>query len=97
MTSELKDLKIFSDKIRIAAMEALEEIGAGHIGGVMSMADLMGVLYGKVMKIDPANPKWEDRDWLVVSKGHCGPAVYAALALKGYFNVEDLKLSLIHI
>ena len=56
MTSELKDLKIFSDKIRIAAMEALEEIGAGHIGGVMSMADLMGVLYGKVMKIDPANP-----------------------------------------
>ena len=91
MTNEIKELKIFSAKIRIAAMEALEEIGAGHIGGVMSMADLMAVLYGKAMKIDPKNPRWEDRDWLVVSKGHCGPAVYAALALKGYFDVKDLK------
>ena len=91
MTNEIKELKTFSAKIRIAAMEALEEIGAGHIGGVMSMADLMAVLYGKAMKIDPKNPRWEDRDWLVVSKGHCGPAVYAALALKGYFDVKDLK------
>ncbi len=91
MSTELKDLSIFSKKIRIAAMEALEKIGAGHIGGVMSMADLMAVLYGEVMKIDPKNPGWEERDWLVVSKGHCGPAVYAALALKGYFDVKDLQ------
>ena len=82
MTNEIKELKIFSAKIRIAAMEALEEIGAGHIGGVMSMADLMAVLYGKAMKIDPKNPRWEDRDWLVVSKGHCGPAVYAVIAIE---------------
>lgn len=91
MSTELKELAIFSKKIRIAAMEALEKIGAGHIGGVMSMADLMAVLYGEVMQIDPKNPDWEERDWLVVSKGHCGPAVYAALALKEYFDVKDLQ------
>lgn len=91
MSTELKELAIFSKKIRIAAMEALEKIGAGHIGGVMSMADLMAVLYGEVMQIDPKNPGWEERDWLVVSKGHCGPAVYAALALKEYFDVKDLQ------
>lgn len=55
MTNEIKELKTFSAKIRIAAMEALEEIGAGHIGG--SMADLMAVLYGKAMKIDPKKSK----------------------------------------
>ena len=88
--TEIKDLQIYSKNIRIAAMKALEKIGAGHIGGVMSMADLMAVLYGKVMRIDPKNPGWADRDWLVVSKGHCGPAVYASLALKGYFDIKDL-------
>lgn len=90
MSTEIKDIKIYSKNIRIAAMKALEKIGAGHIGGVMSMADLMAVLYGKVMRIDPKNPGWTERDWLVVSKGHCGPAVYSALALKGYFDIKDL-------
>lgn len=90
MSTEIKDLKIYSKNIRIAAMKALENIGAGHIGGVMSMADLMAVLYGKVMRVDPKNPGWTERDWLVVSKGHCGPAVYSALALKGYFDIKDL-------
>lgn len=55
------------------------------------MADLMAVLYGGVMKVDPENPKWEERDWLVVSKGHCGPAVYSALALHGFFPYEELQ------
>lgn len=85
-----KELNIFGANIRKAALRAIRKIGAGHIGGSMSMADLLAVLYGGVMKIDPANPKWEDRDWLVVSKGHCGPAVYGALALKGYFDMEEL-------
>lgn len=86
-----KELKIFAAKIRKAALRAIHNVGAGHIGGSMSMADLMAVLYGDVMKIDPKNPKWEERDWLVVSKGHCGPAVYGALALKGYFEEEELE------
>ncbi|MDO4942819.1 MAG: transketolase [Lachnospiraceae bacterium] len=85
-----KELNIFAAQIRKAALRAIRKVGAGHVGGSMSMADLMAVLYGDVMKIDPQNPKWEDRDWLVVSKGHCGPAVYGALALKGYFDIDEL-------
>lgn len=91
MLNSTREIKQFATDIRIEALKSLEKIGAGHIGGVMSMADLMAVLYGKVMKVDPKNPQWEQRDWLVVSKGHSGPAVYAALALKGYFNKEDLQ------
>lgn len=85
-----KELEIFGAQIRKAALRSIRKVGAGHIGGSMSMADLLAVLYGGVMKIDPQNPKWEKRDWLVVSKGHCGPAVYGALALKGYFDMEEL-------
>ena len=53
--------------------------------------DVLAVLYGEVMKVDPKNPRWEDRDWLVCSKGHAGPSVYASLALKGFFDPEKLK------
>lgn len=91
MLKSTKEIKEFATDIRIEALRSLEKIGAGHIGGVMSMADLMAVLYSGVMKVDPKNPRWENRDWLVVSKGHSGPAVYAALALKGYFDKEDLQ------
>ena len=85
-----KELQIFAAQIRKTALYGLSKLGAGHIGGSMSMADLMAVLYGGMMKIDPENPKWPERDWLVVSKGHCGPAVYAALALRGFFPVEEI-------
>lgn len=68
-------LQIFAAQIRMTALRGLSVLGAGHIGGSMSMADLMAVLYGGVMKVDPKNPKWPERDWLVVSKGHCGPAL----------------------
>ena len=86
-----KELQIFAAKIRKTALKGLSALGAGHIGGSMSMADLMAVLYGGVMKHDPQNPKWDGRDWLVVSKGHAGPAVYAALALRGFFPMEQLQ------
>lgn len=84
------ELKIFAAQIRKAALRAMGSVSAGHVGGSMSMADLMAVLYGGTMRIDPKNPKWEERDWLVVSKGHCGPAVYGALALRGYFDEAEL-------
>ena len=64
--------------------------GFGHIGGAMSIVDVLSVLYGKQMKYDPKNPAMEDRDWIVCSKGHAGPAIYAALALKGFFPMEWL-------
>jgi transketolase len=57
----------------------------------MSIVETLALLYGHIMKIDPKNPKWEERDWFVCSKGHAGPAIYAALALKGYFPLEELK------
>ena len=57
----------------------------------MSIVETLAVLYGEVMRIDPEKPQWEERDWLVMSKGHAGPALYAALALKGYFPMDELK------
>lgn len=87
----VKELKAFAAKIRIAAIEAIHAIGQGHIGGALSMADALAVLYGREMRYDPKNPKWPDRDKLVVSKGHAGPAVYGTLALLGFFPYEQLK------
>ena len=87
----VKELKAFAAKIRIAAIEAIHAIGQGHIGGALSMADALAVLYGREMRYDPKNPKWPDRDKLVVSKGHAGPAVYGTLALLGFFPYEELK------
>lgn len=80
----------FAKQIRIEALKALGNLGFGHVGGAMSVADLLAVLYGGEMNIDPNNPKKHDRDQLVLSKGHAGPALYAALALKGFFPIEEL-------
>lgn len=85
-----EELRAFATQIRIEAIRAIESIGVGHIGGTMSIVDALAVLYGDVMKIDPKNPGWEERDWFVLSKGHSGPALYATLALKGYFPKEEL-------
>jgi transketolase len=88
---QINELNRFATKIRIATIREIANLGAGHVGGTMSLAEVLAVLYGGGMKIDPANPGWEERDWLVVSKGHAGPAVYATLALKGYFSMEELN------
>ena len=87
---EIEQLERFATEIRLETLKEIKNLGFGHIGGSMSVVELLAVLYGKVMNIDSKNPKWKDRDYLVVSKGHSGPAVYAALALKGFFPVEDL-------
>lgn len=88
---DFETLRRFSADIRIWTIRTIAEAGFGHIGGSASIADVLAVLYGDVMKIDPKNPKWEDRDWFVLSKGHCAPALYAALALKGFFPMDWLK------
>jgi len=80
----------FSADIRIQTIRSLEKAGFGHIGGSMSVADVLAVLYGGELRIDPAHPDWDGRDYFVLSKGHCGPALYAALALKGYFPMDWL-------
>ncbi|MDD6199941.1 MAG: transketolase [Firmicutes bacterium] len=85
-----KELKAFALRIRLGALEAIHSLGSGHLGGAMSISDVLAVLYGREMRIDPANPAWPERDKLVCSKGHAGPAVYSTLALKGYFPYEEL-------
>ncbi len=84
-------MRRLSADIRIETVKAIREAGSGHIGGSISIADVLAVLYGGVMNIRPDDPKWEDRDWLVLSKGHAGPGLYAALALSGYFPMDWLK------
>ena len=78
-------------EIRKLTITAMEAAGYGHIGGSMSICDLLAVLYTDVMRVDPQNPDKADRDWLVLSKGHCGPALYAALAYRGYFDKAELR------
>ena len=77
-------------QIRRMTLECIGSIGSGHIGGSMSIVELLRVLYFDKMNVDPKNPKMEGRDRLIVSKGHAGPAVYATLALKGFFPKEWL-------
>lgn len=90
MSSE-KELKKFAAEIRLETVKCIKRRGFGHVGGCMSIADVLAVLYKDIMKVDPKNPVWEDRDYLVLSKGHAGPALFATLALKGYFPLEWLN------
>jgi len=85
-----KDLVNLAAEIRIGALESLAAFGSGHIGGSMSIADTLAVLYGSELRHDPKNSDWELRDRLVMSKGHAGPALYAALAIRGFFPREML-------
>jgi len=87
-----EDLKKRGKQIRRLTLECIGSLGVGHVGGSLSLGDLLAVLYhGDVMNIDPKNPKMEGRDRLVVSKGHSGPAIYAALASRGYFPESELQ------
>lgn len=76
---------------RIKTIECISSFGSGHIGGAMSIVEVLTYLYYDQMRIDPKNPKWDDRDRLVLSKGHSGPSLYATLAKKGFFPLEWLK------
>ena len=87
---ERASLEAFAKQIRSQVMISIASFGKGHVGGSLSIADVLAVLYGKEMNVDPKNPGWEDRDRIVLSKGHSGPALYAALALKGYFPLDML-------
>lgn len=89
--TEVQALKALAVRIRLAALDAIHSIGSGHVGGALSMADVMAVLYGREMNIRVQDPKWPDRDKLVCSKGHAGPGVYGTLAVMGYFPYEELK------
>ena len=92
MTSqEKKELQVKACKVRMGIVEATHAAKSGHPGGSLSAADLFTYLYFREMNVDPANPRWEDRDRFVLSKGHTAPGLYSALALRGFFPWEDLK------
>ncbi|MEG1502756.1 MAG: transketolase [Enterococcus sp.] len=86
----LENLEELATKIRINSIEAIRKVGSGHIGGSLSIADLLAVLYGKQMRYNSKNPFWDSRDRLVLSKGHAGPALYSALSAVGFFDEDWL-------
>ena len=91
MTSQEKNqLAINACKVRMGIVASTHAAKCGHPGGSLSAADLFTYLYNKELNVDPANPKWEDRDRFVLSKGHTAPGLYAALAQRGFFPEEDL-------
>ncbi len=89
--SRVKQMALQATKIRRKALEAIHAASSGHIGGSFSVTDILTVLYFEKMNIDPKNPRMDSRDRFVLSKGHCTPAMYATLALRGFFPAEDLK------
>ena len=89
--NEKKQLSITACKVRMGIIESTHSAKCGHPGGSLSAADMFTYLYFKELNVDPANPKWEDRDRFVLSKGHTAPGLYSALAQRGFIPVEDLK------
>ena len=88
--NEKKQLQIQACKVRMGVINAVHGAKAGHPGGSLSAADMFTYLYFKELNVDPKNPQWDLRDRFVLSKGHCAPGLYAALAHRGFFPVEDL-------
>ena len=89
--TKINELKSVAAEIRLGALEGVHAAKSGHPGGSLSIADVMTYLYFEEMNVDPANPKWEDRDRFVLSKGHTAPALYATLAERGFFSRDELK------
>ena len=87
---KIREMKVFSKQVQMEVVKMIAGLGVGHLGGSLSITDLLSVLYCNQMRYEPKNPRWEGRDWLVLSKGHAGPALYATLALKGFFPVSEL-------
>ncbi len=85
------ELSRIANDIRIDVIEGVYNAGCGHPGGSLSIADVMAYLYFEELRVDPKNPRWEDRDRFVLSKGHTAPVLYAALAERGFFPKKDLK------
>ena len=91
---DLYHLKRKAIEIRKSIIEMLGRAGSGHPGGSLSIVEILVLLYYEIMRHDPTNPRWEDRDRLILSKGHAAPALYAILADLGYFPVSYTHLTL---
>ena len=89
--TQIKELEKKAKQIRKEIIEQVYSAGSGHPGGSLSIADILTVLYFYELKVDKNNPKWENRDRFVLSKGHCAPALYAVLTEKGFFDINELR------
>ena len=85
-----KDMQKTANELRLTILDMVHKAGSGHTGGSLSCCEILTVLYDEVMNINPSEPKWEDRDRFILSKGHAAPALYATLARKGYFDPQEL-------
>ncbi len=86
-----EQLRVIAEGIRLVTLQTFAGAGSGHVGGSMSIIETLAVLYASEMRVNPEDPGWQERDRLVLSKGHAGPALYATLALRGYFPKEMLS------
>ncbi len=84
-------LEKLAKQIRLISLQMVHRANASHIGSCLSMADLLAVLYGQILRVDPTNPNWLDRDRFILSKGHSAAILYAALAERGFFPLEWLE------
>ncbi len=91
MTAAPMDTRALAARIRLHAVRMTSAGGSSHVASALSMADILAVLYGHVLRVDPAQPRWPDRDRVILSKGHAGAGMYAALAERGFFPLEKLK------
>ena len=85
------DTKDLAYKIRVHCVEMTNRAKSSHVGAMLSIADIVAVLFSKILKIDPSNPRWENRDRFILSKGHAGGAIYAALSERGFFSKDLLE------
>ena len=90
LEKDTRDLRVVAEGIRLVTLQTFANIGFGHVGGAMSIIEALAALYGGELRSDPGNPNLADRDRLVMSKGHAGPALYATLCLRGFFPKEVL-------
>jgi len=91
MTHTIEDLELIAVEIRQDIIKMLLHAGSGHSAGPLGLADIFTALYFDILKHDPKNPNWEERDMLLLSNGHCAPVRYAAMARAGYFDLSELK------
>ena len=91
ITSDLSECAALAKQIRIHAINMVHRANSSHIGGCLSMADLLAVLYGSTLNVRPDDPKWSERDRFILSKGHCTAAVYAVLAERSFFPIAELE------
>jgi len=87
---DTRELRVVAEGIRLVTLQTFSNLGFGHVGGAMSIIEALAALYGSELRTDPKNPRLEDRDRLVMSKGHAGPALYSTLCLRGFFPKEKL-------